>query len=57
MQCIRCESTATRRDGHTWLGGQRWRGNVCQRRFTARSTRACSRHGFPDDVIPLAIRW
>ncbi len=34
MQCIRCESEQTRRDGQTRLGGQRWRCNVCGRRFT-----------------------
>ena len=57
MRCIRCGSEQTRKDGHTRLGGQRWRCNACQRRFTARSTSAFSRHGFPDDVIALAIRW
>src|SRR3712207_5916479 len=57
MQCIRCESERTRRDGHTRLGGQRWRCNGCRRRFTARSTSAFSHHGFPDDVIALAVRW
>lgn len=57
MQCIRCESERTRRDGQTRLGGQRWRCNDCSRRFTARSTSAFSHHGFPDDVIALAVRW
>ncbi len=51
MQCIRCGSERTRRDGQTQLGGQRWRCNDCGRRFTARSTSAFSHHGFPDDVI------
>ncbi len=57
MQCIRCESERTRRDGQTRLGGQRWRCNDCRRRFTARSSSAFSHHGFPDDVIALAVRW
>lgn len=57
MQCIRCASTVTRRDGQTRLGGQRWRCNACRRRFTARAASAFSRHGFPDDVIALAVRW
>ena len=57
MKCIRCESERTRKDGQTRLGGQRWRCNDCHRRFTARSTSAFSHHGFPDDVIPLAVRW
>lgn len=57
MQCIRCRSERTRRDGQTRLGGQRWRCNVCRRRFTARSTSAFSHHAFPDDVIALAVRW
>ena len=57
MQCIRCRSEATRRDGKTRLGGQRWRCADCQRRFTARSPSAFSRHGTPDDVIALAVRW
>ncbi len=57
MQCIRCESERTRKDGQTRLGGQRWRCNECHRRFTARSTSAFSHHGFPDDVIALAVRW
>ena len=57
MQCIRCESERTRKDGQTRLGGQRWRCNACHRRFTARSTSAFSHHGFPDDVIALAVRW
>ncbi len=57
MQCIRCGSERTRRDGHTRLGGQRWRCNACQRRFTTRSTSAFSHHSLPDDVIALAVRW
>src|SRR5688572_20268201 len=57
MQCIRCGSRATRRDGHTPLGGQRWRCNDCRRRFTARSASAFSRRSFADDVIALAVRW
>jgi len=57
MQCIRCGSERTRRDGETRLGGQRWRCNECRRRFTARSASAFSHHGFPDDVIALAVRW
>ncbi len=57
MTCIRCESEQTRKDGQTRLGGQRWRCNECNRRFTARSTSAFSHHGFPDDVIALAVRW
>ena len=40
MQCVRCGGGATRRDGRTRLGGQRWRCAQCQRRFTARSTSA-----------------
>src|SRR5919112_2073168 len=57
MACIRCGSERTRKDGQTRLGGQRWRCNVCQRRFTARSTSAFSHHAFPDDVIAVAVRW
>jgi transposase-like protein len=57
VECIRCGSERTRKDGQTRLGGQRWRCNACQRRFTARSTSAFSHHGFPDDVIALAVRW
>jgi transposase, IS6 family len=57
MQCVRCGSGTTRRDGRTRLGGQRWRCSDCQRRFTARSTSAFSGHCFPDDVIALAVRW
>ncbi len=56
MHCIRCGSEATRRDGQTRLGGQRWRCNACGRRFTARSSSAFAHHGFPDDVIALAVR-
>jgi transposase-like protein len=57
MNCIRCESKRTRKDGQTRLGGQRWRCNDCHRRFTARSTSAFSYHAFPEDVIALAVRW
>jgi hypothetical protein len=57
MRCVRCGSETTRRDGHTRLGGQRWRCARCRRRFTARSTSAFSGPGFPDDVIALAVRW
>jgi IS6 family transposase len=57
MRCVRCGSETTRRDGHTRLGGQRWRCAECRRRFTARSTSAFSGHRFPDDVIALAVRW
>ena len=57
MRCVRCGSEATRRDGHTRLGGQRWRCDRCRRRFTSRSTSAFSRHCFPEDVIALAGRW
>ena len=42
MACIRCGDGRTRRDGHTRLGGQRWRCKQCRRRFTARSTSAFS---------------
>src|SRR5690348_15109820 len=57
MECIRCGSSATRRDGQTRLGGQRWRCQRCRRRFTARSTSAFSRHNLSDDLIALAVRW
>ena len=57
MQCIRCESKRTRKDGQTRLGGQRWRCNDCHHCFTTRSTSAFSHHGFPNDVIALAVRW
>src|SRR5918998_81529 len=57
MQCIRCGSERTRKVGTTRLGGQRWRCNACQRRFTARSSSAFANHSFPDDVIALAVRW
>jgi transposase-like protein len=39
------------------LGGQRWRCTDCRRRFTVRSSSAFSHHGFPDDVIAVAVRW
>ena len=57
MECIRCGSERTRKDGQTRLGGQRWRCNDCHRRFTARSSSAFTNHDFPDDVIALAVRW
>ena len=57
MRCVRCGSEATRRDGQTRLGGQRWRCRQCRRRFTARSTSAFSRRCFPNDLIALAVRW
>ena len=57
MRCLRCEDGRTRRDGHTRLGGQRWRCKHCRRRFTARSTTAFSGRGLADDVIALAVRW
>jgi IS6 family transposase len=57
MKCIRCGSSATRRDGRTRLGGQRWRCNRCGRRFTPRSTSAFSRRYFSGDLIALAVRW
>jgi transposase, IS6 family len=57
MRCVRCGSGMTRRDGQTRLGGQRWRCNVCERRFTARSASAFSGRCSPDDVIALAVRW
>ena len=57
MECIRCGSGATRRDGQTRLGGQRWRCSDCRRRFTRRSTSAFSGHAFSDDAIALAVRW
>jgi transposase-like protein len=57
MACVRCGNGTTRRDGHTRLGGQRWRCVVCRRRFTARSASAFAGRCFPDDVIALAVRW
>ncbi len=57
MECMRCGSEKTRRDGHTKLGGQRWRCIECHRRFTRRSKSAFSQHHFPDDLIALAVRW
>jgi transposase-like protein len=56
MQCVGCGSGSTRRDGQTRLGGQRWRGSACRRRFTARSTGAFSGHCVPADGIALAAR-
>jgi transposase-like protein len=56
VRCVRCGSTETWRDGASRLGGRRWRCLTCRRRFTARSTSAFSRRGFPDDVIALAVR-
>ncbi len=38
MSCIRGGREAIRKDGHTRLGGQRWRCNDCRRRCTACST-------------------
>jgi transposase-like protein len=57
MPCVRCGSERTRRDGETRLGGQRWRCHACERRFTARSVSAFSRHTFADEIIALAVRW
>ena len=57
MRCVRCAGEATRRDGRTRLGGQRWRCNECCGRFTSRSKSAFSRHHFADDLIALAVRW
>ncbi len=57
MRCIRCGSMERRKDGHTRLGGQRWRCTECRRRFTARSTSAFSRRCFADELIALAVRW
>jgi transposase-like protein len=57
MRCIRCGSMQRRRDGHTRLGGQRWRCTACRRRFTARSSSAFSCHGFADEIVTLAVRW
>jgi IS6 family transposase len=57
MVCVRCGHWPTRRDGHTRLGGQRWRCANCGRRFTSRSASAFSGHCFPTDVIALAVRW
>jgi transposase-like protein len=57
MDCLRCGSGTTRRDGQTRLGGQRWRCRECRRRFTRRSTSAFAGHAFPDDLIALAVRW
>jgi transposase-like protein len=57
MPCVRCSSERTRRDGQTRLGGQRWRCHACERRFTARSVSAFSRHTFPDEIIALGVRW
>lgn len=57
MGCARCGSEATRRDGKTLLGAQRWRCGECRRRFTARSDSASSGCCFPDDLIALAVRW
>jgi len=57
MECIRCGGERTRKDGQTRLLRQRWRCNDCHRRFTAPSSSASSHHGFPDDVIALAVCW
>ena len=57
MRCIRCGSMHRRRDGHTRLGGQRWRCTACRRRFTARSSSAFSGHDFADEIVTLAVRW
>ncbi len=56
MQCIRCGSDATRKDGQTRRGGQRWRCTTCGRRFTPRSSSAFTNYRFPDDISALAVR-
>ncbi len=56
MHGIRCGNAGTRRDGQTRLGGQRWRCTACGRRCTARSTSAFAHHGFPNEVIAVAVR-
>src|SRR5918998_1174396 len=57
MACVRCGSVRTGRDAQTRLGGQRWRCERCRRRFTARSASACSRRGFANEIIALAVGW
>jgi transposase-like protein len=57
VECARCGSDQTWRDGQTPLGGQRWRCRACRHRFTARSTSGFARRCFPDDLIALAVRW
>jgi hypothetical protein len=54
---MRCGSEQTRKDGQTRVGGAQWRCNDRGRRFTVRSTSVFATHGFPDDVIALAVRW
>lgn len=55
--CVRCGSAKTRRDGQPRLGGQRWRGNDCRRRFTVRSDSAVAGRGFAAAGSALAVRW
>jgi transposase-like protein len=45
------------KDGTTQLGGPRFRGSQCGRRFTRRSNSAFSGRAFADDIIALAVRW
>jgi transposase-like protein len=55
MHCVRCGSEATRRDGQTRLGGQRWRCSEYHRRFPTRSTRSFSKHRSGVRIAPVTV--
>src|SRR3712207_5576967 len=58
MRCIRCESMQRRRDGHTRLGGQRWRCTACRPTLHGALVKRClTGHGFADEIVTLAVRW
>src|SRR5688500_2149645 len=55
--CPSCHQLASKRDGHTPTGRQRYACHTCRRDFTERSTSAFAGYRWPADVILLAVRW
>jgi transposase-like protein len=55
--CPSCQHPASKRDGHTPHGRQRYTCRACGRDFTAHSGSAFAGYRWPSDVILLAVRW
>ena len=55
--CPTCQHPASKRDGRTPAGRQRYACYACPRDFTTRTASAFAGSRFPPEVILLAVRW
>ncbi len=57
MACPRCASDEVRKNGTDRRGAQVHECRACGRSFTALTATPFAHHGFPPEIIALAVRW